>query len=552
MLELTKVLTDKKKEDSNLDQKPDENNRKVDSNKSFQQVVLKKPVTLSLDKTDQQIVAAVDNLVPIFKSKSAEVSYKPSSRNHNRNSLNPNFIHRNESSDRNNDSRNVSGRNSRNGSGHNKSRRRTLGPNIINNNHQTGYKPRFNANTGYKPKPASSSPVPNQIQQNQNQNTTVGVTGTPAGSVKNCIRLRGMPYTAEGLTILEFLGDDFRHHILENGIHMVLNSHKKPTGDAFIQLTSPEFAAKAAVDVSKGGCHKKHMGERYVEVFQCSVDEMNLVLLGGTLNRNGLQPPPGMVLITAEQATKMSEIAQPQIQQQPTPVQIPIPQQQQQIPNLLGNPALLESINTGFQSPLPSNLSAHPSTPTSVSSYQNQNTNNFQSNNLAANNCFLLQNNAFVPNLTQDPTNNNLATATQTNQHQHFNPYFTNFMVQQGNVTNFNLNLATNCQNANTNQFNGFNNFLASNVPSDQVIITNPQYNNYLSMAQNQNQAQSQTFDPNQSVLNSSGLIMDSNVNGNSQPNKAINFNADSAPFQPKKEVIDQLGTEEVKNENNN
>jgi len=33
---------------------------------------------------------------------------------------------------------------------------------------------------------------------------------------------------------------------------------------------------------------------RYVEVFQCSGDEMNLVLMGGTLNRNGVQAPPGM------------------------------------------------------------------------------------------------------------------------------------------------------------------------------------------------------------------------------------------------------------------
>ena len=36
---------------------------------------------------------------------------------------------------------------------------------------------------------------------------------------------------------------------------------------------------------------------RYVEVFQCSGDEMNLVLMGGTLNRNGVQAPPGMSMI---------------------------------------------------------------------------------------------------------------------------------------------------------------------------------------------------------------------------------------------------------------
>lgn len=59
-------------------------------------------------------------------------------------------------------------------------------------------------------------------------------------------------------------------------------------------MASTENAAMAALDVSKGGCHKKHMRERYVEVFQCSSDEMNMVLMGGTLNRNGVQPPPGM------------------------------------------------------------------------------------------------------------------------------------------------------------------------------------------------------------------------------------------------------------------
>ena len=36
----------------------------------------------------------------------------------------------------------------------------------------------------------------------------------------------------------------------------------RPSGDAFIQMMSPEWAARAALDQSKGGCHKKHMGER--------------------------------------------------------------------------------------------------------------------------------------------------------------------------------------------------------------------------------------------------------------------------------------------------
>ena len=39
-------------------------------------------------------------------------------------------------------------------------------------------------------------------------------------------------------------------------------------------------------------CHKKMMKDRYVEVFQCSTEEMSYVLMGGTLNRSGLSPPP--------------------------------------------------------------------------------------------------------------------------------------------------------------------------------------------------------------------------------------------------------------------
>lgn len=61
----------------------------------------------------------------------------------------------------------------------------------------------------------------------------------------------------------------------------------RPSGDAFIQMKSADRAFMAAQK-----CHKKTMKDRYVEVFQCSAEEMNFVLMGGTLNRNGLSPPP--------------------------------------------------------------------------------------------------------------------------------------------------------------------------------------------------------------------------------------------------------------------
>ncbi|TRY84584.1 hypothetical protein DNTS_001322 [Danionella cerebrum] len=104
--------------------------------------------------------------------------------------------------------------------------------------------------------------------------------------VRDCMRLRGLPYDATVQDILVFLGeyiDDIKPH----GVHMVLNQQGRPSGDAFIQMRSVERAFLAAQR-----CHKRSMKERYVEVFACSAQEMNIVLMGGTLNRSGLSPPP--------------------------------------------------------------------------------------------------------------------------------------------------------------------------------------------------------------------------------------------------------------------
>ena len=52
-------------------------------------------------------------------------------------------------------------------------------------------------------------------------------------------------------------------------------------------MTSSERALAAAQR-----CHKKAMKERYVEVVPCSTEEMSRVLMGGTLGRSGMSPPP--------------------------------------------------------------------------------------------------------------------------------------------------------------------------------------------------------------------------------------------------------------------
>ncbi|KAK2815092.1 hypothetical protein Q7C36_023358 [Tachysurus vachellii] len=104
--------------------------------------------------------------------------------------------------------------------------------------------------------------------------------------MRDCLRLRGLPYDATVQDILLFLGE-YTADIKPHGVHMVLNQQGRPSGDAFIQMRSTERAHAAAQR-----CHKRSMKERYVEVFACSAQEMNVVLMGGSLSRSGLSPPP--------------------------------------------------------------------------------------------------------------------------------------------------------------------------------------------------------------------------------------------------------------------
>ncbi|XP_031432849.1 epithelial splicing regulatory protein 1 isoform X2 [Clupea harengus] len=107
-------------------------------------------------------------------------------------------------------------------------------------------------------------------------------------SIRDCVHLRGLPYDTTIQNILEFLGE-FTADIAPHGVHMVLNSQGRPSGECFIQMSSPERAFLTAQR-----CHRHLLRERYVEVFQCSHDDMRLLLRGGVVGPNGrgLSPPP--------------------------------------------------------------------------------------------------------------------------------------------------------------------------------------------------------------------------------------------------------------------
>ncbi|XP_063971755.1 epithelial splicing regulatory protein 2-like isoform X1 [Lytechinus pictus] len=105
-----------------------------------------------------------------------------------------------------------------------------------------------------------------------------------AGVMRDCIRMRGLPYNASIEDIMNFLGEAAQY-IRPHGVHMVLNLQGKPNGEAFIQMTSADRACLAAQT-----CHMKYMRERYVEVMQCSGDEMQMVLTSGIRNEKAPQP----------------------------------------------------------------------------------------------------------------------------------------------------------------------------------------------------------------------------------------------------------------------
>ncbi|XP_068625052.1 RNA-binding protein fusilli isoform X1 [Battus philenor] len=119
-----------------------------------------------------------------------------------------------------------------------------------------------------------------------------------SGTAKDCVRLRGLPYEAQVEHILTFL-DDFAKNIVVQGVHMVYNAQGHPSGEAFIQMDSETSAYLCAQQK-----HHRYMTfgkkQRYIEVFQCSGDDMNLVLTGGVtpstspkvLSPGTLLPPP--------------------------------------------------------------------------------------------------------------------------------------------------------------------------------------------------------------------------------------------------------------------
>ncbi|XP_077542265.1 epithelial splicing regulatory protein 2-like [Haemaphysalis longicornis] len=91
-------------------------------------------------------------------------------------------------------------------------------------------------------------------------------------SRKNCLLLRGLPYDSELNTLLEFMGD-FRYAIALEGVHRIKTLDGRPAGQAFVQMESEDAAFLAAMHLHHGVMTWRT--PRCIEVFQCSVDDMN-------------------------------------------------------------------------------------------------------------------------------------------------------------------------------------------------------------------------------------------------------------------------------------
>merc|ERR1712025_326873 len=75
------------------------------------------------------------------------------------------------------------------------------------------------------------------------------------------VRLRGLPYEASKKDIADFFSGV---SIVPYGITITMDQDGRPSGNAYVECTSPAEAEKALKK------HKEKIGHRYIEVFKSS------------------------------------------------------------------------------------------------------------------------------------------------------------------------------------------------------------------------------------------------------------------------------------------
>lgn len=85
------------------------------------------------------------------------------------------------------------------------------------------------------------------------------------------VRARGLPWTCTAEDVLNFFSECNVSNGID-GVHFIFNRDGKPRGDAIIQFETADDLSKALEQ------HKKYMGQRYVEVFEMSHKDAEILL----------------------------------------------------------------------------------------------------------------------------------------------------------------------------------------------------------------------------------------------------------------------------------
>ena len=81
------------------------------------------------------------------------------------------------------------------------------------------------------------------------------------------MRLRGLPYSATARDVLNLIHDS-KVVDGEKGVRFTFAPDGRPSGEAFVELTSEEDVSKAL------GHNNEHMGKRYVEIFRSTKGQL--------------------------------------------------------------------------------------------------------------------------------------------------------------------------------------------------------------------------------------------------------------------------------------
>jgi heterogeneous nuclear ribonucleoprotein F/H len=102
------------------------------------------------------------------------------------------------------------------------------------------------------------------------------------------LKMRGLPYKVTRNDILDFFNG---LSVPLNGVHLMFNEREQPTGEAYIEFSSPEDRERAMTK------DRQHIGGRYVELFRVNRGEMLAALeqfVGGYMSNQMAMGPGAM------------------------------------------------------------------------------------------------------------------------------------------------------------------------------------------------------------------------------------------------------------------